>query len=527
MPNAQDRITGVKSTLLPTPRNFQKKGVGTENKPLEKGPEHAYLAYKFTDEIFPLKDPEGHLITEVTEKATFLFNGTSLIPTNADLGDIPTSLATPDCPPFPDITKHKVSSAIKKLPNKKAAGPDNTPNKLLKIARGAITPHLTIIFNTCLKTHHFPPQWKEALTAIIRKAGKGDYTDPNAYWPIALLNTLGKVFEKIINNRLTYWSKQTNTLHPGHLEENQVKVLTTLSPCSPPGYTHNGRRIRLYWDYSLMSSRHILQCIERLVHSLRKKSCPTYLYLIINSFLTDRTTRLRIDKYISQEFPIPNSLPQGSPLSVTLYLLLPTRPPLDNDAISIAYIDNVTHLVAKPTADQGMKSLEATFQHSEDWRKQHGAIFDPKKAKAIAFTKRKMNQPSIQLGNQLLDFEKKVKWLGITLTPTLTPGEHLKNLKKCFNDTLAQLTRISRPTFRLNQKESRQLILAVLLTWILHGSILWFTMKNKTGVNKLLDTWHHRATRLSMGMMRQTPIAFIKHFGNIPDFTNQHITTST
>ncbi|MBW0508238.1 hypothetical protein O181_047953 [Austropuccinia psidii MF-1] len=140
----------------------------------EKGPEHAYLAYKFTkeqltNEICPLKSPEGHLITEVKEKATMLFNGMSLIPTATDLYDIPTSHPTPDSPHFPPVTEHEISRAISKLPNKKAVEPDNIQNELLKIAKDTITPHLSIIFNTSLMTHHFPPQWKEALTTIIRK----------------------------------------------------------------------------------------------------------------------------------------------------------------------------------------------------------------------------------------------------------------------------------------------------------------------------------------------------------------------
>ncbi|MBW0563491.1 hypothetical protein O181_103206 [Austropuccinia psidii MF-1] len=141
----------------------------------------------------------------------------SLVPTFAALDDIKTSLLTPEGSYFLPIMKHEVSSAISKLPNKKVEGPDNTPNELLKISKDTIKPHLSIIFNACLKTHHFPPQWKEALTTIIRKAGKEDYIDPNTYQPIALLNTLCKLFEKSINDRLTYWAEQSNTLHPGHL----------------------------------------------------------------------------------------------------------------------------------------------------------------------------------------------------------------------------------------------------------------------------------------------------------------------
>ncbi|MBW0476092.1 hypothetical protein O181_015807 [Austropuccinia psidii MF-1] len=57
-----------------------------------------------------------------------------------------------------------------------------------------------------------------------------------------------------------------------------------------------------------------------------------------------------MNDYVSQPFNTPNSLPQGLPLLVTLYLiyntslLRPTPLTLDSKAISIAYIDNVVHL---------------------------------------------------------------------------------------------------------------------------------------------------------------------------------------
>ncbi|MBW0468337.1 hypothetical protein O181_008052 [Austropuccinia psidii MF-1] len=35
--------------------------------------------------------------------------------------------------------------------------------------------------------------------------------------------------------------------------------------------------------------------------------------------------------------------------------------------------------------------------------------------------------------------------------------------------------------------------------------------------------WHHKATRLSTGMMRQTPTAFLKHYCNVRYFTKKHI----
>ncbi|MBW0500971.1 hypothetical protein O181_040686 [Austropuccinia psidii MF-1] len=108
---------------------------------------------------------------------------------------------------------------------------------------------------------------------------------------------------------------------------------------------------------------------ERLIHSLRIKSFPPYLYLIIDSFLANRSTKIWLDKYTLQEFKIPNGLPQGSPLLVTLYLLynsnllIPGPPSLVKEAISLAYVDDVTHLLAETSLKKGLKQLEKALQH--------------------------------------------------------------------------------------------------------------------------------------------------------------------
>jgi hypothetical protein len=43
-----------------------------------------------------------------------------------------------------------------------------------------------------LLTHHFPPAWKHAQVISILKPGK-DPAQPTSYWPISLLNTIGKL----------------------------------------------------------------------------------------------------------------------------------------------------------------------------------------------------------------------------------------------------------------------------------------------------------------------------------------------
>jgi hypothetical protein len=60
---------------------------------------------------------------------------------------------------------------------------------------------LVHIFNAVLHTHHFPTGWKHARVISILKPGK-DPAQPTSYRPISLLDTIGKVFEKILLTRI-------------------------------------------------------------------------------------------------------------------------------------------------------------------------------------------------------------------------------------------------------------------------------------------------------------------------------------
>ena len=50
------------------------------------------------------------------------------------------------------------------------------------------------------------------MTVVLRKKGKVDYLIPGSYRPIALENTLSKVLEKVIADRIANTAKEYNLL---------------------------------------------------------------------------------------------------------------------------------------------------------------------------------------------------------------------------------------------------------------------------------------------------------------------------
>ena len=55
---------------------------------------------------------------------------------------------------------------------------------------------------TCLLKGKILECYKEIITVILRKVNKKNYSLPGSYWPGALENTLGKILEKIVAERM-------------------------------------------------------------------------------------------------------------------------------------------------------------------------------------------------------------------------------------------------------------------------------------------------------------------------------------
>ncbi|MBW0516704.1 hypothetical protein O181_056419 [Austropuccinia psidii MF-1] len=367
----------------------------------ESSPNHAFQAYKFkkltkSDNILPLKENEGNLTLDNKLKVQRLFEGTSVIQNLVDMSDInPRNTNTPLF--FPPITMHKLSRAVEELPKKKAPGPNQILNELLKIISTHLTPYLKEVFNGCLQNCYFPSMWKRALTAIIRKSGKDNYSDPRAYCPIALLNTLGKLFEKIINDRLSFWEEYTGSLANGHMGGRPGRsiydafgILTSWIKAQ----WHKGKIVMgLFLD---ISSAYPLVVSDRLIHIITEKNCPPYLISIIKSFLNNCSTIMKLDSYTSDPVDIDRGLPQGSPLLVTLYLLynsallVDNLLTLDDQEILLGFVDDVAHLVSDSSYNKSLKRLHVKGNLSLNWGLKHGAVFDKKKAKVIVFSHKKI-----------------------------------------------------------------------------------------------------------------------------------------
>jgi len=242
-------------------------------------------------------------------------------PPLVDLSDIEATDYPEPVPSPPRITLSQVEMAIEKLSPKKAPGPDEIPNVVLKKCYNEIKEHLLLLAQESLETGHFPTIFKESTTLVLRKPKKPDYSKPNAYRPIALECTIGKVLESIMAETISYLTENHELLPANHFGGR---------PCRS---TEDAMMLLTENIYETWGQKEVFSAVfmdvagafnnvhhKRLIHNLRKRRIPLKITRWIESFLQGRSTRTSFNGTQSTSFPTPTGVPQGSPLSPILYI---------------------------------------------------------------------------------------------------------------------------------------------------------------------------------------------------------------
>jgi len=99
------------------------------------------------------------------------------------------------------ITAAETKTAGTCIANGKAPGLHGVPNEVLRQVVMTYPEYFAALFNCCLRSAHFPTWWKKARLVLLRKPVKL-LDDPSAYRPLCMLDSIGKLFEKLIVRRL-------------------------------------------------------------------------------------------------------------------------------------------------------------------------------------------------------------------------------------------------------------------------------------------------------------------------------------
>ena len=177
------------------------------------------------------------------------------------------------------------------------------------------------IFNNIWIIGEFPLSWSEATIIPIPKPGK-DPTDPGNYRPIALTSCVCKTFERIVNNRLVWFLEKNKLLtefQSGFRKQrNTNDQLIRFESFVREGFVRREHVVSVFFD---LEKAYDTTWKYGILRDLHKCGLRGRLPQLIGNFLANRYFRVRVGSCLSNSFNQEMGVPQGSILSVTLFIL--------------------------------------------------------------------------------------------------------------------------------------------------------------------------------------------------------------
>ena len=129
------------------------------------------------------------------------------------------------------FSKKEFNQAISNCNDSSVPGPNKLTWRHLKsiIKQDKCLVNIINIADLCINLGHWPNYFKYLSTVIIPKPNKMLYDQPKFFHPIVLLNTLGKLIEKVIAERIQFTVTSNDFIYPSQLGGLKFKSTTDAS----------------------------------------------------------------------------------------------------------------------------------------------------------------------------------------------------------------------------------------------------------------------------------------------------------
>ncbi|XP_045122669.1 uncharacterized protein LOC123511112 [Portunus trituberculatus] len=421
---------------------------------------------------------------------------------------IETAVSSPALPSLAQPFKpHELSSALATLKPGKAPGLDKVPYDFIRHLTPPLRACLLQIYNSSWQSGQFPSTWKSAILIPIHKPGK-DPTLPSAYRPISLLSCIGKLLERLVNTRLTWWLEANNKLVEEQCgfrpHRSTLDLLGQIEYHICDTYCQRQVMTALFLDLedAFDSAPH-----EGIVYKLALMGITGTTLAWVRDFLTSRSFQVAVGASLSPSQGIHCGVPQGSILSPLLFnvLLSDLQVPTHSHLL---YADDITIVSRAPTLSEAQDHLQEAATTVGAWMTTWGLQVSASKSSLMCFTMRKLpTPPTVTLSGEAVPYSTSHTLLGLRLDgPRLSWVNHISYLRTSCNKRLDVMKRIA----GIRWGASRDLLLHYYKTTIRAKMQYASCFYGSAAYSNLLklDPIQNAALRISMGGHEILPSCF-------------------
>ena len=323
------------------------------------------------------------------------------------------------------------------------------PVHVVKSTSMITAPVLTTILNRCMQEGYFPDELKTGRISPIYKKESEELFEN--YRPVSTLPIFGKIFEKIIFNRLYQFLDNNNVIY-----ENQYGFRKGHSTNHALNYSV------AYIENQIKAKKHTLgifidlsKAFDTLDHGILTSKLNNYgiqgnALKLIKSYLADRKQFVNVLDENSDTLPILYGVPQGSVLGPLLFILY------INDISNIGHLckivlfaDDTNIFVTGSTIEKVYENANSILSTISRYMESNLLHINTKKCCYMIFSPRKRKEVGINPSEHQLSVNGKIikkvtetKYLGVILDEKLSWKPHLAQLNKKLKSACGRLYRI-------------------------------------------------------------------------------------
>ena len=386
-----------------------------------------------------------------------------------------------------------MKKAIKSLKRGKSNGPDNIPNEIF-IESNKQTQNIHMqMMNHILQTTQIPQQWKEGSLKRLYK-GKGTKGKCSNERGITLASNVGKMFERLINNRMTPSVQMTDAQAGGIKGRATVDHILILKELSNIAKKAKKSLTLVYLDVTKAYDK---AWLDAIMYVLYERGLNSNMWKLVKELNSNLLTTIQTQHGPTRKIQITDSIRQGGVLSVTMYALMmdETNKALQHTDLGIKipnsectvpcllWMDDV--VLAETNTARTQKQLDITNDTSLKFYVEYGM------AKTKYLRTGAIKPPIIlKLGNRTVEETDKYTYLGEINNRKMNMANQIKAIEGKVEAAYQILLAVAedREFKKIKMESIWTLVQTCIVPIITYASETWhLNMQEKKNLNQILD----------------------------------------
>jgi len=339
---------------------------------------------------------------------------------------------------------------------------------------------------------YWPNHFKKLTTIVIPKPNKLSYDSLKSFKPIVLLNTMGKLIEKVIGDRLQFHVVSSNFIHQSQLGGLKFKSTTDMGIalihfiCTE--WIKNMLTSSLAFNitqFFLLLNHHLLALI------LGKAGFDSRVVNFFSNYLVNRQTKYFWNNFYSYPFDINIRVGQGlalSPifsalyLSLLLYILEKYLKILDLKFSILFFVDDRLLITQSKSCQISNARLFSSYNIASKLLSKFSLLVEHSETEVFHFSRLQSTFNSLPLdlspiGSPFLIPKDTWRYLGFIFNKKLCFRQHINFYANKAISTVKCMKILGNSTRSFNPQQKRPLYRSYTLSIALYGFQLWYYFK--------------------------------------------------